>query len=200
MINRSELKQQAKDSLKGNWGIAIGLMLLYCIIMAALSYTAIGSLFVGVLAVGYVGTMMSLIRGRKPEIKDLFKGATDNFAESFLAGLLLSIFTFLWTLLFFIPGIVKSYSYAMTYFIMNDNPKMKANDAITASRKMMNGHKMELFLLDLSFIGWILLSMLTFGILTLYVTPYMYQARAAFYEKLKGEEVPTDAPVAEIAE
>ena len=191
MITRAELKRQAKESLKGNWGIAIGLMLLYGLIVVALTYTAVGGLFTGVFAAGYIWVTMMLIRGQKPEIKDLFHG-TSIFGESFVAGLLLGIFTFLWTLLFFIPGIVKSYSYSMTYFILNDNPGMKANDAITASRKMMNGHKMELFLLDLSFIGWIILTGLTFGILSLYVSPYMQQTRAAFYENLKGEQSPAD--------
>ncbi len=198
MINRPELKKQAKEALKGNWGIAIVSMLLYGIIVGALSYTGIGGFFVGVFTVGYVAVFMMLIRGAKPEISDLFCGCTKNFAENFVAGLLISIFTFLWTLLFIIPGIVKAYSYSMTYYILNDNPGMSGKDAITESRKMMDGHKWELFVLHLSFIGWILLSMLTFGILVLYVEPYMMATDAAFYEKLKAEQNPVEAePVAE---
>ena len=200
MINRPELKKQAKEALKGNWGIAIVSMLLYGIIVGALSYTGVGGLFVGVFTVGYVAVFMMLIRGQKPEISDLFCGCTSNFAENFVAGLLISIFTFLWALLFIIPGIVKAYSYSMTYYILRDNPGMSGKDAITESRKMMDGHKWELFVLHLSFIGWVLLSILTFGILLLYVEPYMQATDAAFYEKLKADQNPVEAePVTEAA-
>ena len=192
MISRTELKRQAKEALKGNYGITIALMLLYSVLISALSYTGVGGLFIGVFSVGYVSVFVKLIRAQKPEIKDLFCGCTSNFANNFVAGLLISIFTTLWSLLFIIPGIIKSYSYSMTYYILNDNPGMSGNDAITESRKMMNGHKMELFLLQLSFIGWILLSVLTFGILLLYVIPYMQAATTAFYEALKPEQTPAD--------
>jgi uncharacterized membrane protein len=92
-------------------------------------------------------------------------------------------------MLFIIPGIVKSYSSAMSYYIMCDNPEMGANEAITRSREMMNGHKWQLFCLHFSFIGWILLSMLTCGLLLFMVTPYMNAATAEFYEKLKRDEM-----------
>ena len=98
------------------------------------------------------------------------------------------LYTFLWSLLFIIPGIVKSYSYAMTPYILLDRPELSATDAIKESEKMMNGHKMELFILDLSFIGWILLSMLTCGILVLYVEPYMMATKSAFYLELNGPD------------
>jgi uncharacterized membrane protein len=199
MINRPELKKQAKESLKGKWGIAIGLMLLHSVIASALGYTAIGGLLVGVFSIGYLFAGMRIIRGEKPEVKDLFAGFSGNFLNNLAASVLVPLFTFLWTLLFFIPGIVKSYSYAMTYYILNDNPQMGAIEAITASRKMMNGHKMELFLLDLSFIGWILLSILTCGILFFYVAPYMQAARAEFYRTLNGDDEPkADEPIIEI--
>ena len=84
----------------------------------------------------------------------------------------------------------------MTPYILLDKPELSATDAITESRNMMNGHKMELFLLDLSFIGWILLSILTCGILFIYVVPYMQAARAEFYRTLKGENEPkADEPI-----
>jgi uncharacterized membrane protein len=200
MINRPELKKQAKESLKGKWGIAIGLMLLHGVIASALSYTAIGGLLVGVFSIGYLFAGMRIIRGEKPEVKDLFAGFSGNFLNNLAASVLVPLFTFLWTLLFIIPGIVKSYSYAMTYYILNDNPEMGAIEAITASRKMMNGHKMELFLLHLSFIGWILLSLLTFGILLFYVNPYMQEAQAAFYEKIKAQPAENAEPAVAAAE
>ena len=91
-------------------------------------------------------------------------------------------------LLFVIPGLIKSYSYAMTFYIMADNPGIDGNEAITRSRQMMDGNKWRLFCLDFSFIGWIILCMLTFGILFFYVGPYMEAAHAAFYQSLKGDE------------
>ena len=81
----------------------------------------------------------------------------------------------------------------MTYFILKDNPEMSATDAITESRKMMDGNKWRLFCLDFSFIGWILLSILTCGILIFVVEPYMLAARAAFYESIKGAPVEAEA-------
>lgn len=97
-------------------------------------------------------------------------------------------------MLFVIPGIIKSYSYAMTFYIMADNPEIDGMEAITRSRQMMNGNKWRLFCLDFSFIGWFILCILTFGLLLLYVGPYMEAAHAAFYQSLKGEE---PAPTAE---
>ena len=93
-----------------------------------------------------------------------------------------------WFLLFIIPGIIKAYAYAMTYYISYDNPELSAEECINRSMKMMYGHKLDLFLLDLSFIGWILLSILTLGVGMLWVTPYMYTSRAKFYEELKMQE------------
>lgn len=199
MINRPELKKQAKASLKNNWGYAIAAIVIYGAITAALSSTGIGGLFVGIFTLGYVAFFMAIIRGNKAKIEDLFCGFTDNFADSFVAGILISIFTFLWTLLFIIPGIVKAYSYSMTFYILKDNPGMSATEAITESRKMMDGHKWDLFVLHLSFIGWLLLCMLTFGILILYVEPYMMATDAAFYESIKPVPEIKEEPVAEPA-
>ena len=95
------------------------------------------------------------------------------------------IYTYLWSLLFFIPGVVKLYSYAMTPYLLKDEPELGANATIEKSMKMMAGNKMKLLKLDFSFIGWIFLSMLTLNIGLLWVTPYMYTARAEFYEDLK---------------
>ncbi len=96
-----------------------------------------------------------------------------------------TVFTALWSLLFVIPGIMASYSYAMAPFIMAENPDISANDAIKASKEMMQGNRLELFSLDLTFIGWNLLALVTLGISTLFVTPYHNQAHAVFYEDLR---------------
>ena len=187
MINRAALKTWAKDSLKDNWGIAIGSLLIYAVIVALLGMTGIGGLLAGLVAVGYYAINLSLIRTRTAKIETFISSITDNFGTKLVSTILMTVFTMLWSMLFFIPGIVKSYSYAMTPYLLLDRPELSATDAITESRKMMNGHKMELFLLDLSFIGWMILVFVTFGIASLYVTPYMNAARTAFYETLKGE-------------
>ncbi|WP_251716385.1 DUF975 family protein [Lactobacillus agrestimuris] len=123
----------------------------------------------------------------------IFSAFTGNkFTSSFLTSLLTMIFTFLWSLLFFIPGIVKAYAYSMTPYIMKDmydaGHKMTATEAITESRKLMNGHKTDLFVLDLSFIGWCLLGFITLGIGFLWITPYINQTKANFYRKLAGDK------------
>jgi uncharacterized membrane protein len=89
--------------------------------------------------------------------------------------------------LFVIPGIIKKYSYALTPYILKDNPKLEYNSAITLSRKMMDGHKWELFYLQFSFIGWAILSCFTFGIGYLWLIPYIQTTQAAFYEEVKAE-------------
>lgn len=112
----------------------------------------------------------------------------DEFLRIFLTEFLKGLYTFLWTLLLIVPGIIKSYSYAMTDFILKDDPEMKYDAAIERSMQMMQGHKADLFWLDLSFIGWILLSILTCGIGFLLLIPYMETAHAHFYDDLKAQE------------
>ena len=93
---------------------------------------------------------------------------------------------FLWSLLLIIPGIVASFAYSMTFFIMADNPNLSANDAIRVSKEMMKGHKAELFWLELSFLGWILLGFLSFGIGFLWIWSYIYTAKAIFYHEIRA--------------
>ena len=101
-----------------------------------------------------------------------------------------SLFTFLWGLLFIIPGIIKSYSYKMVPYILADNPGISATEAITRSREMMNGNKGKAFLLDLSFFWWILLGIITCGLVGVFWTnPYIASTHAALYEELKGLNV-----------
>ena len=193
-MNRIELKNRAKQSLTGNWGAAILGLVIYGAIVSLLSTTGVGSFVTGLVSLGYISLYLSLLRGAKPTFEGSISAVTENIGTKFVSTLLVMLYTFLWSLLFIIPGIVKSYSYAMTPYILLDRPELSATDAIKESEKMMNGHKMELFILDLSFIGWILLSMLTCGVLVLYVEPYMMATKSAFYLELKG---PDPEPVAE---
>lgn len=188
----SQLKKEGKASLAGNWGVAIGVYVVAVIINTVLSYTGVGAFFTGLVTFGLCSAFLGLIRTKAMKFESLFD-CTKNFGNVFLAGLLQTIFLMLWSMLFVIPGLVKSYSYAMTHYILIDNPNLSGNDAITESRKMMNGHKLDLFLLDLSFIGWYILSTFTAGLLLLYVEPYHQAARAQFYADLKGPVVTEEA-------
>lgn len=98
------------------------------------------------------------------------------------------LFIFLWTLLFIIPGIIKRYEYMMIPYLLAENPDMSRQDAFAESKRMMDGNKMDAFLLDLSFIGWFILGAITFNIVNiLYTTPYMELAHAELYHTLKNQ-------------
>ncbi|MGE6537486.1 DUF975 family protein [Bacillus luti] len=206
----SQLKREALDALKGKWGLAVGATLLLGILIGAAnmlftgifsifwgweeareSFTVsiIGMLIIGPLTVGAYYLVLHVIRRDNASIGHLFRWFSDGskFMKAFLTYLLMYVYLILWTLLLIIPGIIKSFSYAMTYFILNDHPEYTANQAITESRRMMNGHKMDYFLLCLSFIGWFILSILTIGIGFLWLAPYFYATSAAFYEEISKE-------------
>ena len=188
MLRAKDFRAQARANLTGVWGIAILTWLLAGIIVGAAGSTMIGAiLLTGPMAAGLAGVYIMITRRQKADVVNLFDGFK-NFVNTLIGGLLYTIFLCLWTLLFIIPGLIKSYSYAMTFYIMADNPGIDGNEAITRSRQMMDGNKWRLFCLDFSFIGWIILCMLTFGLLFFYVGPYMEAAHAAFYQSLKGDE------------
>ena len=188
-----DYRHAAWNKLSGNWSTVVVAYLIYSLLLGVLSYTGIGSLLLGgVLAIGMCVITLQISRVGKSGIESIFDGFRKGLGNNIVAGILVQIFTFLWALLFIIPGIVKSYSYAMTYYILADNPDMAPTDAITESRKMMDGNKWRLFCLDLSFIGWYLLSILTLGILALWISPYNMMARAEFYESLKPQPAVED--------
>lgn len=139
---------------------------------------------------GYQTLFLGAVRGGEATAKDMFEGYNKElFSRVLTTTLLYYVYVFLWSLLLLIPGCIKSYSYAMTPYILKDNPEMKNNAAIEESMRMMDGHKLELFLLDLSFIGWAILSILTCCIGFLWLAPYMNMARVNFYEDLKKASV-----------
>lgn len=141
-----------------------------------------------VVALGFANAFLRLVRNGDSDLtRNTFKIAFENYLHKVLGMFLMGVFIFLWSLLFVIPGIIKIFSYAMTPYILDEYPDMGCNDAIDLSRKMMKGHKLDLFILGLSFIGWMLLSILTFGIGFFWLTPYMSAANAAFYEDVKAE-------------
>lgn len=137
----------------------------------------------GVIQLGYAQFLLKQYNKANFETKDLFS-QFDRFGQGFAQAFLRGLYSFLWGLLFIIPGIVKSYSYAMTPYIMAENPEITASDAIKASMEMMDGHKGDLFFLDLTFIGWDILAALTLNIGHIALNPYKNAARTAFYKEL----------------
>ena len=141
-----------------------------------------------VLTVGFYVAFLKLLRtGDDRLTTNMFEISFRNYWHKLWGMLLMHIFIILWSLLFLIPGIVKAFSYAMTPYILEENPELGANEAIDRSRAMMKGHKFDLFWLYLSFIGWFILCCLTLGIGFLWLTPYMETATAAFYEDVKAD-------------
>ena len=134
----------------------------------------------GVIQLGYAQYLLKQHDREISTTKELFS-RFDYFGQGFLQRFLRILFTFLWALLFVIPGVIKIYAYSMTPFIMAENPEMKARDAMRLSEMRMKGHKWELFCLEFSFIGWTLLCVLTLGIGSFFLHPYTNAAYAAFY-------------------
>ena len=123
--------------------------------------------------------------GLDMDFKDLLKGFTDCFADSFLIALMTAIFTALWSLLFVIPGIVKGYSYSMAYYVKCDHPEYNWRQCMDESVRIMNGHKMDLFVQDLSFIGWYIVGAFALCIGSIWVVPYHQAATTHFYLSIK---------------
>ena len=188
----SELRAQAREALRGKWPMAAVAALIYSVIAGGLSaIPVIGglcSLFVGLpVAYGFAIVMLGVFKGKEIDFGVLFEGFQD-YGRIFVTKLLQGIYTALWMLLLVVPGIIKHYSYAMTDYILKEDPEMKNNAAIEKSMAMMENNKMKLFMLDLSFIGWAILSLFTFGIGFFFLQPYVRVAHAAFYEDLKAQQ------------
>lgn len=187
MKRAEEYRGIARGNLKGNWGTAIVVCLIVLLISGVINFIPIAGSIISIILVGpfAVAELRYFIKLHKKEKATVGSGFADfgkDFTGNVGAYILQSIYLFLWTLLLIIPGLIKSYSYSMTMFLKAKNPEMKANDAITLSRKIMDGKKAKMFFLDLSFIGWILLSILTLCIGFIFLVPYMNSARVAFCE------------------
>lgn len=143
----------------------------------------------GALQLGYCLFNLNLVDGKPAQVSNLFS-QFHRIGTGICMNFFLVLFEFLWSLLFIIPGIIAAYSYAMTPYILAEHPEYGALEAIRMSKEMMRGNKMRLFILNLSFIGWILLSILTCGLGMLAVTPYMQAANAAFYREVSAQTFP----------
>ena len=208
-MNRKELKAAAKSQIKGKIGVLflIGLVISVISGLASVLLGLIpgGSIVAAVIitpafALSMTRIYLGVVAGKKPEVKDAFSGF-DDFWAAFKVTFLVELKVFLWSLLFVIPGIVKNISYSMALYVLAENKGMSARKCIEESKKMTKGHKMELFVLGLSFIGWGLLVSVTFGIAAIWVGPYIYATFTNAYHSLKPVvEVEAEEVVEETAE
>lgn len=181
-MNRAELKAKAKQQIKAPFWTLVVILLLQ-LLLCCIPYA--NFVIVPALSLSLCIVFLNVARNRKVEISDLFSGF-NKLGRAWWLYFLMGLFTALWSLLLIIPGIIKGYSYSMAYYVLADNPEMTAREALKESMRIMDGHKMELFVLHLSFLGWILLSYVTFGLSLFYVIPYMSATVANFYEGIKA--------------
>lgn len=215
-MTRKMLKESARVKLQGKWSVGVLATLILSILAGAVgAFSGMGNSFVMIagqansdamltggivmfllgwaaylliipaLNLGIFRIFLKIARGEEAELKELFWGFR-YFLKALGLTVMISIFVFLWSLLLLVPGIIAAYRYSQAYFILADNPEIGIMDAIRQSKQMMVGHKMEYFVLELSFLGWMLLCMFCFiGIL--WLSPYMYVTYGNFYLNLKGE-------------
>lgn len=219
MKSNQYYKNEALSALRGNWANAlVATIILIALALFFSSNDAINSYyqrivinpFIGYslsfvslfvllpLAVGYSNSMRVLLEtGDNRLTNNSFSLGFGNWLHVVWGMILSTIYIFLWTLLLIIPGIIKSYSYALTPYILVEHPEMSANEAIEESMRLMDGHKFDLFYLQLSFIGWAILSILSLGLGFFWLIPYQMTAQAAFYRDIKNEEMPLQDNVIE---
>ena len=254
MILRSELKQNAKNQLKNNWGLAIGIIIVCTLIscipnllveindesLAIAIITPIITLFItGPLTIGQCRFFINLSNRSNPKFSDLWYGFNNilkaigvTLVITLLVGvivfigvilliitgiilsfmypqvyyimseglemsmmaievtlvvrLLVGVIVFIGAILLIITGIILSFMYSQVYYIMAENPEMSIIDCLKESSRIMKGHKMDLFVLELSFLGWVILMGITFGIAGLYVLPYYSATLTNFYLEIKN--------------
>ncbi len=206
-MNRAELKANAKRSLQGKYGQAILMTIIFSFITSMVTYvvllggpnaskiTVMILEYVAIilrlsvfafLTLGSVSFYLKVSRNEEVTWKELFS-KTNLWLGLLGVTIVTGVFISLWSLLIVIPGIIASYRYAMVDYILLDNPNIGIMDCINKSKKMMYGHKMDLFLLHLSFIGWVILGVFTLGILYLWLMPYMSVTIANFYNSIKDQ-------------
>ncbi|MBM6616840.1 DUF975 family protein [Bacillus suaedaesalsae] len=207
-----EVKSQARAALSGKWGLAVGTAFLIGLISSVIpglvevfvsggfsNYFAqeeptltatIANLVTTVLliplGIGLYWFFLRLVREENPTLGSVFEVYADlkTSIKLIVTSIVVGFFVLLWSLLLIIPGIIKGIAYSQAFYILKDKPEYGTLQAITESRKLMDGYKWKYFLLQLSFIGWILLSILTLGIGLLWVIPYMNASYATFYQNL----------------
>ena len=226
-LNRSEIKQKAKQAIKGNIFSYFLVVIISSLITGSVSFVTsiattvptviseivmyandsyepsmfmiIGALvlFIVSFVLGFIATScaqmsqmyaaLNIYDKSNCDISDVSYGYK-HFKRAIAISLKQSIYIALWSMLFIIPGIIKTYEYSQAMYISMDNPELSAEDCLKRSKKLMYGHKFELFVWGLSFCGWMILSSFTCGILYIWLTPYMQSSLAGFYRELVNQK------------
>lgn len=209
MQNCQYYKNSALNVLRGNWAPSVLATVVFVAVAMVIScsssiydvthptplplglsgaFTLIAILVTMPMQVGYYNAMRLHMLGASDDVtRNMFSTGFGNYLHNVWGMLLMSIKCFLWSLLLFVPGVIKGIAYAMTPFILVEEPELSASQAIAKSNAMMKGHKWEYFVLCLSFIGWVFLGILTLGIGYFWLEPYTIGALAHFYEDVKRE-------------
>lgn len=216
-MDRVELKNWSKEKIKGHiWELLIPI-----VVASVLTSLTIGGsttidengaisvntgvslgLFFYFVQVGLAAFMVKFVNGQKGEFKDLFYYAKD-YVRIFVTGLLKTIFIVLWSLLLIVPGIIKAFAYALVELLLADEKynNLGYTAVLKKSEEMMKGHKMDLFVFELSYIGWHILAVFTLGLLEIWITPYYTTAKYKFLDNIKKayeQETPNNSvPVTE---
>ncbi len=177
-----QLTAQARQSLQGQWTLAVGVNFLYGLVNSV--GNEVNLIIGGPMQMGLSRFSLNLARGKKADIEQLFDGFK-SFANTLVAYLLMVLYVLLWALLLIVPGIIAAIAYSQTFFILSDNPEMKGWDALRKSKAMMNGYKWKYFCLCWRFFGWFLLSILSLGVGFLFLFPYAHVSFAHFYDDIK---------------
>ena len=188
-MTRSELKAAAKEQIKGKIGVILVMTLvIFAISLACGFIPVVGAIVSFIITPAFSLSLciiyLKLTKKEEISVGNVFDGFNKTGRALWL-NILIAIFTFLWTCLLIIPGIIKQYAYSMAYYVLADNPELTAREALTKSKEIMKGHKLDLFVLQLSFIGWYFLIGITFGIAAIYVVPYISATTANFYNSIK---------------
>lgn len=192
-MTRIELKEQAKSQIRGKiWELFLVSLIVFGVSFLCTLIPVVGGIvefcLASALSIGMIMIYLKIAKGEEFQVGDVFEGC-HIMGKAIWLNILLSVFTALWSLLLIIPGIIKSYSYSMASYILAENPNMTAREAIKESMRIMEGHKMDLFILQLSFLGWAILTAFTFGLAGIYVIPYMQQTFVNFYNSIKGNNI-----------
>ena len=208
MKSRQEIKASAKEALRAQYGTAVLLVVMYtlasialnilnALVAASTSNEAVqlivslaGTCILFVIFINFIGENIKVYRREQASPGAVFSGMKVNFLRKLGGTVWMCILIFLWTLLLIIPGIIKMFSYYFTQFILADCPNVTANQAIKISMRITNGYKWDIFYFGLTFIGWMLLSILTLGLLYIfYVGPYFWAAFGGLYIELRDKAI-----------
>lgn len=195
-MTRKDIKANALSVFTYNYWPCVGAYVLVALITSAVGALSVpgvvASFFLIPVTLGLTVYYCDMIDGAKPTIGKIFNTAFDGkFYLRRVGGYAwMTLFTLLWSMLFVIPGIVKAYSYALTPYILARYPDVQAKDALKHSMNIMEGKKAELFVFQLSFLGWFILSAITFGLLGIfYVYPYYGLAETIWFKNTMDEAI-----------